>query len=132
MVVSRLKTILFSVVLFSSFEAVSSINSQAMNAKNGQMVSLNLQIKSKNQMIKSDLLMPFYQTAELERKIGNKNVLIELNPRHGKKAGEIALEMKFYNASGEKAFYKKEIVAKLNEDSRVSFRGMSLKIRPIL
>lgn len=135
MVVSRLKTTLLSLLIIASFEATAAIDGRAMSAQgsnNAQMVNLNLQIKAKNKTVKSDLMMPFYQTAELEKKVGDKNVLIELNPRRGKNADEIALEMKFYKASGSKAFYKKEIVAKVNQESRVSFRGMSVKVRPVL
>ena len=76
--------------------------------------------------------MPFYQTAELERKIDNKNVLIELNPKLGKKAGEVAIDLKFYKASGSKAFYKKEIIAKLNQESKISYRGTTLRVTPVL
>lgn len=143
MVVPRITTILFSVLtltMLTSMEAQSSINSKAMKApvatvdanNNAQMVNLNLQIKSKNKTVKSNLTMPFYQTAELERKIGDKNVLIEINPRRGKNSDEISLEMKFYKASGSKAFYKKEFVARVNEESHISFRGMSMKVRPVL
>lgn len=137
MVVSRLKAILVSALVFTSVGASASINSGAMNAQrngqnNNQLVNLNFQIKSKNKMVKSELIMPFYQTAELERKIGDKNILIEINPRRGKKADEISLDMKFYRTAGSKAFYKKEVIAKLNEDSKVSFRGMSFKVRPVL
>lgn len=133
MVVSRLTAVLFSVLVFTSVNASASINSGAMSAQNNnQLVNLNFQIKSKNKMVKSELMMPFYQTAELERKIGDKNILIEINPRRGKNADEIALDMKFYKAAGTKAFFKKEIIAKLNEDSKVSFRGMSFKVRPVL
>ena len=77
-------------------------------------------------------MMPFYQTAELERKIGDRNILIEINPRRGKNVDEIALDMKFYRSAGSKAFYKKEIIAKLNENSSINFRGMSLKVKPVL
>lgn len=133
MVVSRFKAALLSVLVFTCFEASASINPKAMNAQsNNQLVSLNLQIKSKNKMVKSELLMPFYQTAELERKIGDKNILIEINPRRGKNAEEISLDMKFYRAAGTKAFYKKEFIAKLNENSSVNFRGMTLKVKPVL
>jgi hypothetical protein len=133
MVVSRLNAFLFTVLVFTSVGASASINSGAMSAQNnGQLVNLNFQIKSKNKMVKSELIMPFYQTAELERKIGDKNILIEINPRRGKNADEVALDMKFYKTAGAKAFYKKEIIAKLNEDSKVSFRGMSFKVRPVL
>ncbi len=124
-----------SLLLLASLEAHATIDSKAMNAQgtpSPQMVSLNLQFKSKNKTVNSDLLMPFYQTAELEKKVGDKNVLIEINPRRGKNADEIALEMKFFKASGVRAFFKKEIVAKVNQDSRVSFRGMSVRVRPVI
>jgi hypothetical protein len=133
MVVSRFTAVLVSVLVFTSVGAMASINSGAMSAQNSyQLVNLNFQIKSRNKMVKSELIMPFYQTAELERRIGDKNILIEINPRRGKNADEIALDMKFYKSAGSKAFFKKEIIAKLNEDSKVSFRGMSFKVRPVL
>lgn len=133
MVVSRMNQLCVSLILLlASVGASAAIDSRAMSAQNAQMVNLNLQIKAKNKTVKSDLMMPFYQTAELEKKVGDKNVLIELNPRRGKKADEIALEMKFYRGSGERAFFKKEIVAKLNQESRVSVRGMKVLVRPVL
>lgn len=134
MIVSRFKTVLFSVLVFTCVEARSSINPGAMNAQGkNQMVNLNLQFKSRNNKIeKSELLMPFYQTAELERKMGKQNVLIEINPRRGKNPNEVALDMRFYRAAGTKAFYKKEIIAIVNEESRISFKGLSMKVRPVL
>lgn len=135
MVVSRLKKFIISAATLASLvpvSAVASINASAMNASSAQMVNLNFQYKSNNKLVKSDLVMPFYQTAELERTIGNKNVLIEINPKKGKNADEIMLEMKFFRASGTKAFYKKEIVARVNEVSHITYRGMSLRVKPIL
>lgn len=131
MVVS-FKTTLFSTILLTALNVGAAINPQAMTANNAQMVNLNLKIKSKNQTVKSDLMMPFNQTAEFERKFGDKNVLIEMSPKHGKNSAEISLEMKFYKTAGSKAFYKKEIIAKVNEESTVSFRGMSLRITPVI
>lgn len=136
MVVSRMTKMLFAVsflLSLSTQNAFSSIDTHAMNAVgSAQMVSLNLQYKTKNKVVKSNLMMPFYQTAELERQIGDKNVLIEINPKRGKLANEVALEMKFYNSAGSKAFLKKEVVAKLNEDAHFKFRGQTLKIRPVI
>ena len=136
MVVLRLKKFLVSTAIAASLvpmTATASINTKAMNAKNSQqMVNLNLQYKSNNKVVKSDLLMPFYQTAELERFIGNKNVLIEINPRHGKNPDEVTLDMKFFRTAGAKAFYKKEIVAKINEVSQINVKGISLRVRPVL
>ena len=123
---------MFFVLLLTAFNLSAAINPKAMTAQNAQMVSLNLKIKSNNQTVKSDLRMPFYQTAEFERKFGSKNVLIEMSPKHGKNADEIAIVMKFYKAAGTKAFYKKDIIAKLGEESLVSFHGMSLKVTPVL
>ena len=133
MVVSNLKIVLLSALVFTTFEANSAVNTEEINIQNNnQLVNLNFQISSKNKMVKSELMMPFNQTAELERKFGNKNILIEINPRRGKNIDEVELEMKFYRTAGSKAFYKKEIIAKLNENSSINFRGMSLKIRPAL
>lgn len=136
MVVLRLKKFLISAAIAVSLVPVTvsaNINYKAMNAKNSQqMINLNLQYKSNNKVVKSDLMMPYYQTAELERIIGNKNVFIEINPRHGKNPDEVTLDMKFYRTAGAKAFYKKEIIAKMNEVSLINVKGISLKVRPVL
>jgi len=126
MVSTNYKKILLSLCLFSSFEVFGAI------ASNTQMVNLNLSFRSKNSVSKSTLAMPFYQTAELERKIDNKNVLIELNPRRGKKDNEVAIEMKFYKSSGSKAFYRKEVIAKLNQESKITYRGTTVRVTPVL
>lgn len=128
MVVSILKKLIAPALMLASLNAFSSTD----GSLGSQLVNLNLHIKSRNTNSKSSLAMPFYQTAELERKIDNKNVLIELNPRHGKKADEVAIEMKFYKASGSKAFYKKEIIAKLNQETKVSYRGTTVRVTPVL
>ena len=126
MVLTNLKKIVLSLTLLSSFEVMGSIPA------NTQMVNRNLSFRSKNSNSKSTLAMPFYQTAELERKINNKNVLIEVNPRRGKKDNEVAIEMKFYNASGSKAFFKKEVIAKLNQESKITYRGTTVRVTPVL
>ena len=120
----------FVLLLFSALNLNAAINPHAISVNNAQMVNLNLKIKSSGHTLKSNLLMPFYQTAEFERKFGDKNILVEVSPKRGKNDDEIALVMKFYKASGTKAFYKKEIMAKVNEESTVSFRGMSMRITP--
>lgn len=97
-----------------------------------QIINLNMQFKAKHKTVKSDLAMPFYQTAELEKKVDNKNVLIQVNPRPGKNSNEIAIEMKFYKSSGAKAFAKKEIIAKVGEESKISVKGMTVRITPVL
>jgi hypothetical protein len=124
-------------MLLTSFEGFSSIgpsNPSAIskNTNNAQMVNLNIQFRSRNKTVKSNLTMPFYQTAEFERFVGDKNVLVELNPRRGKNADEIALEMKLYHVGGGKPFYKKDFIAKINQDSTLNMRGMSVRVRPIV
>jgi len=121
----KVKTFIFAILFLMSFNiAIASVN------PNSQLVNLNLQIKSKNKITSSDLMMPFYQSAELEKMIGNRNVFIELNPKRGKLLDEISLEVKFSNASGAKAFFKKEIVAKVNQLSKISYKGITLQVKP--
>ena len=129
MVVTNFKTIAAAVCLFVSINVHANINQQAMNA---QMVNLNLQFQSRNKMVKSDIVLPFYQTAELERKVGNKSVFIELNPRHGKNSDEISLEVKFSKFSGGKVFFKKEIIAKVNQESQINYHGMMMRVKPFI
>ena len=134
MVVSRLKLSLFAVLLCTSFEVFSDIAPVDLkSANNAQMINLNLQFRAKNKSVSSDLLMPFYQKAEFEKMVGDKNLFIELNPRRGKNSDEISLEMKLYRAgSGGKPFYKKEFIAKVNQESKINMRGMSVKVTPVL
>lgn len=131
MLVSNSKKILSALLVLASFSAFASTAPSEVTA-GSQIVNLNLHIKSKRTDTKTSLTMPFFQTAELERKIDNKNVLIELNPKHGKKSDEVAIEMKFYKAGGSKAFYKKELIAKLNQETKVSYRGTTVRVRPVL
>jgi hypothetical protein len=98
-----------------------------------QMINLNMQFKAKNKSMKSDLAMPFYQTAEIERVFDDKNnVFIEVNPRYGKNNNEVSIEMKFFKSSGARAFAKKEIIAKLGEESKIMVKGMTIKVTPVL
>lgn len=127
----------FSFLVFSALLSLNSMANISPSSKiestgNPQMINLNMQFKSNNKIVKSDLAMPFYQTAELERKINNKNVLIEVNPRHGKHAGEVSIEMRFYKTAGAKAFAKKEFIAKIGEEARISIKGLSVKVTPVL
>lgn len=116
-----------------SFEANASIAPSSKAETIPQMINLNMQFKAKNKTINSDLVMPFYQTAEIEKKFDKKNnILIEVNPRHGKNSNEVSIEMKFYKASGAKAFAKKEIIAKLGEESKITVKGMTIKVTPVL
>jgi hypothetical protein len=130
-----LKKSFICILLLSSIEAFGAINPNALSSQdnnNAQMVNLNLQLKSRNKVVKSNLTMPFYQTAEVERSVGDKNVLIEFNPRRGKNSGEIALDMKLYRNGGGRPFYKKDFIAKVNEHSIINLRGLSVKVMPIL
>jgi len=129
--VFNLKNIVLPFLVLASFEAFSS-QAPSEIAPGDQIVNLNLHIKSRHTNSKSSLAMPFYQTAELERKIDNKNVLIELNPKRGKNSDEVAIEMKFYKSGGSKAFYKKEVIAKLNRESKISYRGTTFRVTPVL
>ena len=127
----------FLVILFTlSFNSFASIAPQttagSKSEVNSQMINLNMQFKTHHKTVKSDLAMPFYQTAELEKKFDNKNFLIEVNPRRGRNSNEVEIEMRFYKASGEKAFAKKEIIARLGKESKVSVKGMTVRVTPVL
>ena len=106
--------------------------SQPISQPNSQMINLNLQFKSHHKILTSELAMPYYQTAELEKTFDKKNYLIEVNPRHGKSNDEVEIEMRFYKTAGSKAFAKKEIIAKIGEESTVSIKGMTVKVTPVL
>jgi hypothetical protein len=124
--------VILSVLSSASMASVAPTTKSSSTDSNPQMINLNLQFKSRNNVVKSDLAMPFYQTAELERKLDNKNVFIEVNPRRGKNNNEVAIEMKFFKSSGAKAFAKKEIIAKIGEESKISIKGMTVRVTPVL
>ena len=119
-------------VILIAMSGFGSFSLQAKADTNPQMINLNMQFKAKNKTLKSDLSMPFYQTAELEKRFDNKNVLIEVNPRRGKNSNEVAIEMRFYKSSGAKAFAKKDIIAKLGEESKITVKGMTIRVTPVL
>ena len=119
----HLLIIFFGINLFSAL---------AFADTNSQMINLNMQFKAKNKILKSDLAIPYYQTAELEKHFDNKNILIEVHPRRGKNSNEVEIEMKFYKSSGAKAFAKKDIIAKIGEESKISVKGMTVRVTPVL
>ncbi|MGZ3788262.1 MAG: hypothetical protein ACXVLQ_07045 [Bacteriovorax sp.] len=122
--------VIASIVSFNVFASIAP-KSDVVES-NPQMINLNMQFRSKHKTLKSDLSMPFYQTAELEKKFDKQNVLIEVNPRRGKNSNEVAIEMRFFKASGAKAFAKKEIIAKIGEESKISVKGMTVRVTPAL
>jgi hypothetical protein len=97
-----------------------------------QMINLNLQFRAHDVSLKSDLSMPLYQTAEIEKKLGKKNYLISFNPRQGKNSDEVMIEIKFLRPSNSKVIYKKDIVAKLNQQSIISAKGMMIQLTPVI
>ncbi len=126
-------SMLLSLLSFNTFASIAPIAPKLnSNTINSQMVNLNMQFKANNKTLKSDLSMPFYQVAELEKKFNNKNYLIKVNPRRGKNLNEVEIELKFFHSNSEKAFAKKEIIAVLGEESKVSVKGVSVKITPVL
>ncbi|MGZ3809476.1 MAG: hypothetical protein ACXVCE_15440 [Bacteriovorax sp.] len=59
--------VIASIVSFNVFASIAP-KSDVVES-NPQMINLNMQFRSKHKTLKSDLSMPFYQTAELEKKI---------------------------------------------------------------
>ncbi|MBP9681811.1 MAG: hypothetical protein KBD76_10435 [Bacteriovorax sp.] len=115
---------------FQSWGSIAPLKEAAVT--HSQMIHLNLQFKAKHKTVKSDLAMPFYQTAEIERTVDNKNVLIEVNPRRGKNSNEVTIEMRFFKAAGFPAYAKKEIIAKLGEESKISVKGLTVRVTPVV
>ncbi len=118
----NLKTWLFTFVSIVSINAIASIAPM-----DPQMVNLNIQIKGKSKIVSSDLAMPFYQTAELEKKVDNKNYYFIVNPKKGKNPQEVELEVKLYNSKKSKVIAKKDIIAKMNQETVVSMKGVMFK-----
>jgi len=118
----NLKTWLFTFVSIVSINAIASIAPM-----DPQMVNLNIQIKGKSKIVSSDLAMPFYQTAELEKKVDNKNYYFIVNPKKGKNPQEVELEVKLYNSKKSKVIAKKDITAKMNQETVVSMKGVMFK-----
>lgn len=122
----------YFLVILIAIHGLGNFPFQAKADTNPQMINLNMQFKSKSKILKSELQMPFYQTAEFEKHFDNNNVVIEVNPRRGKNSNEVAIEMRFFKSSGAKAFAKKEIIAKLGEESKVTVKGMTIRVTPVL
>ncbi len=118
----NLKTGLFALVSLFSLTAFASIGPMDQ-----QMVNLNIQIKGKSKIISSDLAMPFYQTAELEKKVDNKSYYFVVNPKKGKNPEEVELEVKLFNSKKSKVIAKKDIITKINQETVVSMKGVMFK-----
>lgn len=118
----NLKTWLFTAVSVLSINAIASIAPM-----DSQMVNLNIQIKGKSKIVSSDLAMPFYQTAELEKKVDDKSYYFIVNPKKGKNPQEVELEVKLYNSKKSKVIAKKEIITKINQETVVSMKGVMFK-----
>ena len=119
---------LLLISIFFAFNA----NASIAPVSNTQMINLNMHFKAQAHSAKSELSMPLYQTAEIEKKLGKKNYLISLNPRQGKNLNEVTIEVKFLKPSNSKVIFKKEIVAKLNQQSVISSHGMMLQLTPVI
>lgn len=119
----KAKTWLLGLFFFTLNSVYASIDGQ-------QMVNLNLQIKGKKKSVKSDINMPFYQTAELEKKIDNRDYYFEVNPKKGTNPNDVDIEVRLLNKNGSKIIAKKEIQAKLNKESVVSMKGVTIKVTP--
>jgi len=93
-----------------------------------QLVKMNLQIKSKKDNHKSELSMPFYQKAEYQ----NKDYVIELSPKKGKKNDEILLAYRLIRAKNGRSIKSGEAILSSNKPLNISAKGLSLKVAPVL
>jgi hypothetical protein len=126
------KTWLFSLLISIFFSVGVKASIAPANTVAPQMINLNMQFKAHDHTAKSDISMPLYQTAEIEKKMGKKNYLMSFNPKEGKNPNEVTIEVKFMRPSNSKVIFKKEIVAKLNHQSVISAKGMMIELTPVI
>lgn len=119
------KTRLFFVLVLSLFSQL------AISSISPQLVNLNLEFVGKRGQIKSDLTIPFYQVAELEKNLDNKIHSIEINPKKTLDPKVVELEIRYQVGKGLKPL-KKKIEVKINEMTKISLRGMTLKVTPTI
>lgn len=125
------KLIIISGLFSVTTTAMSAINSKA-NFNANQIVNLNLEVSENKKMAKSDLVLPFYQTGEVQKSLGDKSYLIELSPKSGSKENEVFVEMRLKQAKTNVVLMKKSIQAKLNESTSFRVNGLLIKLRPEL
>ncbi len=124
----QIKTWLFFVLLGFSFKSFAAIGPSQYS----QMVNLNIKIKGESKIVNSDITLPFYQNAELEKKVGSKNYLFVVNPKKGKNPDEVEILVKLFNKNGTRVVSKKEVLTKLNKETVVSIKGLMFKFTPTI
>lgn len=122
--------ILASMLSFS-IKAIAAINPKASFNTN-QIVNLSLEVSENKKLAKADLVLPFFQTGEVQKNLGDRSYLIELSPRSGAKENEVLVEMKLRQAKTNIVIMQKSIQAKLNENTVIKTHGLSIKLRPEL
>ncbi len=119
------KTGLFLVLILFLF------NQLTFSAISPQLINLNLEFKGKKDQIKSDLTVPFYQKAELEKSLDHKLHSIEIHPKKTLDPKVVELEIRYQLGKGSKPL-KKKLEVKLNESTKISLKGMTLKVTPTI
>lgn len=88
-------------------------------------------MKSRGLTNRSDLVMPLYQKAELERRLNNKDYKIELEPKLGKNPNDVIFNVKVSKISdGHKVLANKVIKTQMNQETVLNVKGMVLEIKP--
>jgi len=107
-----------------------------VETNNDQMLQLNFQFRTKTKTLRSNLSMPYYQVAEIEKSIDSKEYIFEIIPKKGKSSDEVLLEVRLKNQhaknSKKSPNHRKEILVKFNEEARVTLKGITLRIQPEL
>lgn len=127
---TKLSTVLVTLMLSFPMTGKAAMNPKALFPNQNQIVNLNFKVTQNKDSFSSDLAMPFYQKAEVERALGDKKYLIEFSTKRGKKDDEVAIEMRLKHSKSKIVLMKKNFTAKLNEYSKIKSHGLNIDLRP--
>lgn len=116
-------------LMVSTMSVHASINPKAAKILKNQIVNLNLEIAKNNNIVRSEIVVPFYQSAEFEKQIGNQTYLIILNPKLSTSGEQVLVNMKMVNVKDKSVFMNQQFQLRPNANSTIFASGMSVKLK---
>lgn len=116
-------------LMASTMNVYSAINPRAAKILKNQIVNLNLEIAKNNNIVRSEIVVPFYQNAEFEKQIGNQTYLIILNPKMSASGEQVLVSMKMINVKDKTVFMNQQFQLRPNANSTIFASGMSVKLK---
>lgn len=123
------KTFVSVMLMVSTMNVYSAINPKAAKILKNQIVNLNLEIAKNNNIVRSEMIVPFYQSAEFEKQIGNQTYLIILNPKLSASGEQVLVNMKMVNLKDKSVFMNQQFQLRPNANSTIFASGMSVKLK---